>query len=673
MLASGTRLNFGRSSVRIEPINVTVAALIVFGLFLSAYALVSRRARAASILAAGLLSAFTGLAIGVQTHGWVTSLDTSIATWFSLHRSPGLDTAALVIAVASGPAAIAVAGLVLGALLSWRAKSLVPGAIVIGTVGAGALVAKTVIKAVVATAPIPAELQWLTIWKTPAHNLLTKPGRWEHTLLPAQQHSFPSGHVTGTAALLGVIALCIGTGRSRIVRSWLAGLVLAGVLVVAGSRLYLSVHWLTDVLGGILLAGVFVALAAWALVLLSPASPDSRRALTSPADALSRCDISATPEAQVLPAVSDERLPATVLVEPNPSGHRFQTVAHLAVAAERTSKVVLLSSRGATVDPSFQEYLGYLNLDVEEVFDTVQPTARQLAHSIARACQRHGADRVVLLDSDQALKRWWYVVPLEFRMRRRPRIVFLLTRYPAKLRIRDKNGWLKRITMTLLALMAQATGSLHRISCFAGRDDFSKGWVVKRARDPEICTAHSRDRAAARAALDLPGERRLVGIFGGISERKFPYLIWDALQAHQIRADLILGGKLSPGVREWVATRPSSSYGRVVARDRFLSNVELDQMVAAADVVALAMTNNGPSGIMGKALAAGVPVVTAGSEVRAREVRATGGGEIADLTADSLGAAVTRLLARAAEPPRRNTVPPATGEDFAQTVLGRCG
>jgi membrane-associated phospholipid phosphatase len=51
-------------------------------------------------------------------------------------------------------------------------------------------------------------------------------------------------------------------GRSRIDRALLTVFVLAGVLVVALARLYLGVHWLTDVIGGALLAGVFVSVGA---------------------------------------------------------------------------------------------------------------------------------------------------------------------------------------------------------------------------------------------------------------------------------------------------------------------------------------------------------------------------------------------------------------------------
>ncbi len=92
----------------------------------------------------------------------------------------------------------------------------------------------------------------------------------------------------------------------------------------------------------------------------------------------------------------------------------------------------------------------------------------------------------------------------------------------------------------------------------------------------------------------------------------------------------MLAGGVKPEVAAWIDALPPSDLGQVIVRDGFLSNEELDKLVAAVDVVPIALTNNGPSGIMGKALAAEVPVVTAGSEVRARELLATDGGELAD-------------------------------------------
>jgi len=125
------------------------------------------------------------------------------------------------------------------ALLSWWTRSVIPGIVIIGTVGA-ATAASTALKAVVYRSRPP--LQWRVVLET--------------------DPSFPSGHVTGTAALLGIIAVIVGTDRARARRVWLTIGVVTGVVLVAATRLYLGVHWLTDVTAGAILAALFVLIGA---------------------------------------------------------------------------------------------------------------------------------------------------------------------------------------------------------------------------------------------------------------------------------------------------------------------------------------------------------------------------------------------------------------------------
>jgi undecaprenyl-diphosphatase len=180
-------------------------------------------------------------------------------------------------------------GLIGGVLLSWRARSVIPGIVVIGTVGAAAL-AVTAIKAVVETPRIPTNLQSPHVVELGHHSLVTELHplaqrlHWLGTfeLLPTAPNSFPSGHVTGTGALVGMIAVCVGVSHGRAVRAGLGGLVCVSVLVVAVSRLYLRVHWLTDVIGGAILAGVFVTLGACVLSALHSRSSQEGPLHTKP-------------------------------------------------------------------------------------------------------------------------------------------------------------------------------------------------------------------------------------------------------------------------------------------------------------------------------------------------------------------------------------------------------
>jgi membrane-associated phospholipid phosphatase len=195
----------------------------------------------------GLLLALTALTIGVHTHGWVTGLDAAVAKWLVVQRSPGFDLATWTIGEFGRPATAVLLAVICATWLLQRARSVVPAALVIGTVVAATLT-KSMLKSLVMRPHSPAELQLVM-----------------HHFAPADQHMFPSGHVTGAATLLGMIAVCIGLGRSRTERRLLAGGVVASVLIVAVTLVHVGVHWLSDVIGGALLAALFVALGAEAL------------------------------------------------------------------------------------------------------------------------------------------------------------------------------------------------------------------------------------------------------------------------------------------------------------------------------------------------------------------------------------------------------------------------
>jgi membrane-associated phospholipid phosphatase len=215
-----------------------------------------------AVALAGLLLALTWVAIGVHVHGWVTAFDAPTASWIRSvgHRSHSLYEASLITRRLGTPVKVAAAALIGGALLAWSARSLRPGAVVIGTVG-GAVLANTAIRAVIYRPVTEAEIQ-------------------ASPLLSTEHHPFPSGHVAGIGALLGIIAVCIAIGRSRTVQALLTVLVGAGVVLVAFSRLYLGHHWLSDVIGGALLAGLAVILGTVALTTRCDQSVRARIAVT---------------------------------------------------------------------------------------------------------------------------------------------------------------------------------------------------------------------------------------------------------------------------------------------------------------------------------------------------------------------------------------------------------
>jgi undecaprenyl-diphosphatase len=69
--------------------------------------------------------------------------------------------------------------------------------------------------------------------------------------------AFPSGHSTTAAAFYAAAALLLCRQRDRRTRSMLAGLATGIAVAVATTRVLLDLHWLTDVVGGLLLGWVW--------------------------------------------------------------------------------------------------------------------------------------------------------------------------------------------------------------------------------------------------------------------------------------------------------------------------------------------------------------------------------------------------------------------------------
>ncbi|GLU90859.1 phosphatase PAP2 family protein [Agromyces sp. NBRC 114283] len=82
--------------------------------------------------------------------------------------------------------------------------------------------------------------------------------RPEDMLVTSDFGSFPSGHVANAAT----IAVVVGIIAPRV---WVWALGVAYTLLMAFTRTYLGVHWLTDTIAGALV-GVGVALVVWAIL-----------------------------------------------------------------------------------------------------------------------------------------------------------------------------------------------------------------------------------------------------------------------------------------------------------------------------------------------------------------------------------------------------------------------
>jgi undecaprenyl-diphosphatase len=78
--------------------------------------------------------------------------------------------------------------------------------------------------------------------------------------------SFPSGHVMAAAALWGLVPLVV-TLYTRNRRIWWTTTIGSAALIVAiaASRTYLGVHWLSDIVAGLIIGAFFLRGAEWLL------------------------------------------------------------------------------------------------------------------------------------------------------------------------------------------------------------------------------------------------------------------------------------------------------------------------------------------------------------------------------------------------------------------------
>jgi undecaprenyl-diphosphatase len=194
----------------------------------------------------GVLVAAAGVVFAlVATDEALAAADSPVLSWMLVHRTAGLTTTAEVVSLVGGTAGtggLAVASAVVLFARGHRRTA----AIWVAGVAVGALTIRLVKLTV--ERPRPPEALRLA----------------EETTA-----SLPSGHalmsalgLTLTAA--AVIALSVGTPRARSIGATAIALAVLAALVIGASRVYLGVHWTTDVTAGWLLG---VALATTCITL----------------------------------------------------------------------------------------------------------------------------------------------------------------------------------------------------------------------------------------------------------------------------------------------------------------------------------------------------------------------------------------------------------------------
>jgi glycosyltransferase involved in cell wall biosynthesis len=189
--------------------------------------------------------------------------------------------------------------------------------------------------------------------------------------------------------------------------------------------------------------------------------------------------------------------------------------------------------------------------------------------------------------------------------------------------------------------------------------------------DPVEISADAFDRSEIRRTLALQAES-LVAIIGRIDERKNVPLAVEAMRlvVPRVSAQLIVAGVISPGIVDFL-DRQRASAPWVHVDNRYLSNAEFDEYIAAADVILAAYENRaGSSGVLSRAAALGTPVVAANIEY-GLQLAATGAGIAAEPRAAAVADAIVRALERGRPEVRRDLYSSRRGVDaFAETLLG---
>lgn len=220
-----------------------------------------QRLRLNAVLFLVSASLFGIVAAAVVTGHRITLLDVELASWLRARATPQLTTWMLVVTHLHSTTAVCVYATVVAACMArWqRWRSLVTVAVCV----VGGLALNVLVK----------------------HAFQRPRPMLDDPLLTLETYSFPSGHVAGTTLVYGLLVVLAFRRTRRPEARWLAVVgAAAAIALVAFTRLYLGVHYLSDVIGGFLEAVAWLALCLGALEVLwhrggerhGPAAPLSR-------------------------------------------------------------------------------------------------------------------------------------------------------------------------------------------------------------------------------------------------------------------------------------------------------------------------------------------------------------------------------------------------------------
>jgi undecaprenyl-diphosphatase len=180
-----------------------------------------------------VLFAAMAIAASVANGALLRVWDEPVRDWVSDHRTGALNTFFTNV-TDLGSWQVVVIGLVVLLAIAWRTCAPMAGMLIVATLARPAC-------------------EWLI--KTGVGRERPSTG----ALVESGGPAFPSGHVMAAVALWGLVPPVVALVTHRRTLWWAASIVSGTIiLLVAASRVYMGVHWLSDVIGALLFGAIYL-------------------------------------------------------------------------------------------------------------------------------------------------------------------------------------------------------------------------------------------------------------------------------------------------------------------------------------------------------------------------------------------------------------------------------
>ncbi|MEX5306084.1 hypothetical protein RF644_10050 [Kocuria sp. CPCC 205258] len=177
---------------------------------------------------------------------------------------------------------------------------------------------------------------------------------------------------------------------------------------------------------------------------------------------------------------------------------------------------------------------------------------------------------------------------------------------------------LRRTFATMLkSIMIQISNAYKNVSVLKLESSISNNNNINSVPDPISFKPSEFELESIWPSTSRTREIEWIGVVGALTCRKnIPLVLESALNVNRHRIGIVLAGKLDESLKAEVQTLLQKMERRriqTVLLDQPLTDGQLDAILSRLKIVVLAHSNEGPSGILGKAVEAGTFVVAAGA------------------------------------------------------------